>query len=33
MDVPFKMIHRDQGLVERKGQGLSVADTDQQGAG
>ena len=33
MNVAFEMIHRDQRLVERKGQRLGIADADQQRSG
>ena len=29
MDVPFQMIHRDQRLLQRKGQGFGIGDSDQ----
>ena len=30
VDVAFQMIHRDQRLVQRKGQRLGIADSYQQ---
>ena len=33
MNVAFKMVHRDQWLVESKSQRLGIADADQQCAG
>ena len=33
MDMSFEVIHRDQGLVERKSQRLGIGDSDQQSSG
>jgi hypothetical protein len=33
MNMTLKMIHRNQGLVQREGEGFSVTDADQERSG